>query len=439
VADRTAVARPCRSSYNAVDYENLKEPISTENPIMAKPQRNILLILVPIALLAGWLAFGDSLLSQQAESKPASASEGPGKAELQQAAAAVAAAAKARIAAAQTDDEAIQPAQMALDAIRDIGALGDFDTSPQADDLLNAISAGGRPAVVETVIQLRLVSALREWDQLTGAERAAAINQFVAGIKKTGLTRGEARLLLHVSNMLGDGPDGKLLAKAINEVSPLGRESNDPAVKQMAADFAGVQRRLDLPGKPLELEGTLLDGAKLDWNAYRGKVVLVDFFASFCEPCRQEVPNILENYRAYHDKGFDVVGVNLDTDPRLAHEYMNQTGFHFPTIFGDSPKTRGWNLPLARKYGVMSIPRVILVDQKGNVVSTMARGERLGQLLEQLLGPSDRAHASNTSHTDSSVTTPESLPADDNGVIPTSADLNAEQPEAAPAPPSDLR
>ncbi len=403
---------------------------------MAKPQRSFLLILVPIALLAAWFAFGDSLLSQKAESKPAAASEGRGKSDLHQAAASVAAAAKERVAAANSDNEAIQRAQMGLEALQIIGTLGEIDTSAEADDLLDAIGSSGRPAVVDTVIQLRLASALREWDQMSDAEHAAAINRFVASVKKTGLTRGQAGLLIRISNMLGgDGPDGKFLAKAFTELLPLAKHSKDPAVHQAAADFEAIERRLNLPGKPLEVEGTLLDGSKFDWSAYRGKVVLVDFFASFCQPCREEVPNILQNYRAYHDKGFDVIGVNLDTTARSAHEYMDQTGFHFPTIFGDNPQQSGWNLPLARKYGVMAIPRVILVDQKGKVVSTMARGERLGQLLEQLLGPSDRAHASATSHKDSAVTAPESLPTDASGVIPTSVDLNIRPAGSGAEPP----
>jgi glutaredoxin len=98
-----------------------------------------------------------------------------------------------------------------------------------------------------------------------------------------------------------------------------------------------------------------------------------------------EAPNVKRAYDAYHDKGFEVVTVNLDTDPKLAEKYMKETGCEFPTIYSDDPK--GWETPMATYYGVNAIPCVMLVGQDGNVVSTSARGATLPKLLNELLGP----------------------------------------------------
>jgi thiol-disulfide isomerase/thioredoxin len=402
---------------------------------MAKPGRNLLLIIVPCALLAGWLAVGDSMFSQSAQSEQPITSA-HAKDHLQQAANAIVTVAKERVAAAKSDDEAIQRARLSDQALSIIGKLGEFDTTPQSDELLNTFRTGGRPVIVDAVIQLRLANELRNWEEMTDTQHAAVINRFVSDIKKTGLSRGQAEMLVRVANLLGDGDDSKLIAKAVDEILPLARKSRDAELKRIVPIYEGIQRRLALPGKPLEVQGTLLGGSKIDWESYRGKVVLVDFFASFCDPCRAEVPNVLENYRAYHDKGFEVIGVNLDTNPKMCRLYMEQTGFKFPTIFGDAPNAIGWDLPLARKYGITRIPRVILVDQNGNVVSTMAQGERLGELLAQLLGPSDHPPVRSTSRSeDPSIITAGSTSLETSGVVPASAQEEINPIEPAPAPP----
>jgi thiol-disulfide isomerase/thioredoxin len=136
----------------------------------------------------------------------------------------------------------------------------------------------------------------------------------------------------------------------------------------------------------LELSGKFLDGSELDWDSYRGKVVLVDYWATWCGPCRAEVPNVLENYLKYHDKGFDVVGISLDDKRSDAEEYVKQTNIPWPSLFHEASDASGWQNPMAVKYGITGIPTAILVDQEGNVVSMQARGPRLGALLEKLLG-----------------------------------------------------
>jgi len=286
------------------------------------------------------------------------------------------------------------------------------------------------------VIQLRLANELRNWEEMNEKQHSAAINRYVSDVKKTSLTRGQAEMFVRVANMLGDTDDSKLIAEAVGEILPLARQSHDAELKRLLPIYEGIQRLLSLPGKQLEIEGSLLGGSKINWESYRGKVVLVDFFASFCDPCRAEVPNVLGNYRAYHNKGFEVVGVNLDTNRKMCQSYMDQTGFKFPTVVGDAPSAAGWDLPLARKYGVTRIPRAILVDQNGKVVSTMARGERLGELLAQLLGPTDHPPARTTSRSeDPGVTPAGGITLKSGGVIPASAQGVVDPVEAAPDAP----
>ena len=130
-----------------------------------------------------------------------------------------------------------------------------------------------------------------------------------------------------------------------------------------------------LVGKPLELAGETHDGNEFDWKSYREKVVVVDFWATWCGPCRKEMPNVKALYEKMNAKGFEVVGVALDDDTEAVVEYVEQEEIPWQNIVGQKAKE------LAQKYGVKGIPTMMLVDRKGNV---LAVANRVGQFESQI-------------------------------------------------------
>jgi thiol-disulfide isomerase/thioredoxin len=192
-----------------------------------------------------------------------------------------------------------------------------------------------------------------------------------------------AQLAMQVAQSLEHVPGGAEAARAAYAAfGPVFATSGNEGIRKMATSFDGVLRRLNLPGNPIEIEGTLLDKSPFNPASLAGKVVLVDFWATWCGPCVAEMPNVLAAYEKYHDKGFEVIGVSLDEDPQAVLDFVEERNIPWPILY--SHEAGGWKHPLAVKYGINGIPTVILVGRDGRVVSLDARGERLGEQLETL-------------------------------------------------------
>jgi thiol-disulfide isomerase/thioredoxin len=296
-----------------------------------------------------------------------------------------------------TDQQLTDAIEWKVESLRIKSELGDETAGKQTTDFLDSLKFDNRPTLVENIgkirqnfelmqFQMKLASKLRAWPGLGTAERSEIINQFTMLIKQGDAAPDKVDMLIGFSDAVGDFGDSQLLAKMFREVMPEFRVSKDPAIMEMLPLLEGIGRRFDLPGHKLELSGNYLDGKPLDWDVYRGKVVLVDFWATWCGPCRAEVPNVLENYRKYHDKGFDVLGISMDEERGAVEQYMHESGVPWKTTFYVAPDAQHKQPPMAIKYGVTGIPRCILVDQKGNVVNINCRGPMLSTELAKLLG-----------------------------------------------------
>lgn len=124
------------------------------------------------------------------------------------------------------------------------------------------------------------------------------------------------------------------------------------------------------------------DGKMLSLKDLRGKVVLIDFWASWCGPCRRENPNVVKAYQKYHPKGFDVLGVSLDKDRKRWLDAIEKDGL----IWHHVSDLKGWSNAAAQLYGVSSIPHTVLVDRDGKIIARNLRGPALEQKLEEIFG-----------------------------------------------------
>lgn len=205
--------------------------------------------------------------------------------------------------------------------------------------------------------------------------------QLSLGVKK-GVQRTELTNASSLVSYLERGGDFDLAIEASESFAEILKDVDDSNAKASAARFNGIARRLGLLGNPIDLTGKLLDGSEFDWDAYKGKVVLVDFWATWCGPCIAEAPNVLKNYNKYHDRGFEVVGISLDSDKAKLENYVKSKKVPWVNLFQSGA---GWKHPMAERYGVSAIPTVFLVNREGNVVSLRARGAELGKQLQRLL------------------------------------------------------
>ena len=122
------------------------------------------------------------------------------------------------------------------------------------------------------------------------------------------------------------------------------------------------------------------EGNPISLESFRGNYLLIDFWASWCGPCRKENPNVVAAYNKYHDMGFDILGVSLDDNGENWVAAIDKDGLTWPQV-GD---LNGWANEVGQLYGVNSIPHSILLDEDGVIIAKNLRGEDLHEKLEEV-------------------------------------------------------
>ena len=162
-----------------------------------------------------------------------------------------------------------------------------------------------------------------------------------------------------------------------------------PTVNFVKSNYLNFKSKHDemaflMPGKEaLDFMQPKLDGKPLRLSDLRGKVVLLDFWASWCGPCRRENPNVVKIYNKYKDAGFTVMSVSLDKDKNAWQEAIKRDNLSWTNHVSD---LKAWSNEAAQLYKVTGIPFTVLIDKEGKIIKTNVRGEELEVLLKNVFG-----------------------------------------------------
>jgi len=288
-------------------------------------------------------------------------------------------------------------AQLRFQIISILGELNAKSAVAREQNYLKLLGESSHPAAKALLARAEMQNRLVKFAQDEPVTQQALIDDVAKQLaslprEKTDELELQLDVAMDIGALLEQG-DSPLTLAAYKKFSEALKARNDERVEPVLRRLDRTLLRLELPGKEIELASTALTGKPFDIKEYRGKVVLIDFWATWCQACMQELPELESLYQAYHDKGLEVVGINVDEEREIATKFTVSRGIGWVNLFEEAASPNELS-PLAARFGVTAFPTMILLDQSGKVVTVQVGGlhgtsnqTSIQGELEKLLGP----------------------------------------------------